>query len=147
MYCLICVVRSWVTVDRSKKDMIEFFHALHGSSRARNADDIAATLSSLSTSSAGHGSLLASCGRLVCVAMNTHVDVYDAHDVSEMSAVLGAGACKMRFICSFPVTDISDPVRVSSIAFLRGGLLATAGSCIRGTGEWIINQSINEKAT
>lgn len=121
--------------------MLEFFHALHGSSRARNADDIAATLSSSSTSSAGHGSLLASCGRLVCVAMNTHVDVYDAHDVSEMSAVLGAGACKMRFICSFPVTDISDPVRVSSIAFLRGGLLAIAGSCIRGTGEWMmINQ-------
>jgi len=113
----------------------EFFHSLHGSSRARNADDIAATLSSPSTSCAGHGSLLSSCGRIVCVAMHTHIDVYDTHDVSEMSAVLGPGSCKMRFICSFPVTDISDPVRISSVIFLRGGLLALAGSCVRGTGE------------
>jgi len=108
-----------------------FTHALHGGSRARSAAEVAAQLASGSG-----GSLLAACGRLVCVAQHAHVDVYDAHDANEMSAVLGAGSCKLRFLCSFPVADIADAVSISALAFLRGGLLAVAGTCARGTGAW-----------
>jgi hypothetical protein len=81
--------------------------------------------------------LLAACGRLVVVAAPgaPSIDVFDAADVAELSDVLGAGAAKMRFIAAFPVSDISAPVSVNAICFLRGGLLAVAGVCTRGAGE------------
>ncbi len=82
--------------------------------------------------------LLAACGRLVVVAVPgaPAVDVFDAADVAELSAVLGPGAAKMRFVASFAVSDIAAPVSVEAVVFLRGGLLAVAGVCSRGAGAW-----------
>ena len=79
--------------------------------------------------------LIAACGRIVAVALPgaSSIDLFDSADVAELSAVLGAGASKMRFIASFPVSDIADPVAIHALVFLRGGLLAIAGVCSRGS--------------
>ena len=100
-------------------------HALHGS------------FVSSPSEAATRPSLLSACGRLVavCAPGGPAVDLYDAHDVAELSSVLGPGSCKLRFVASFPVTDIADPVALQSIAFLRGGVLALVGVCSRGCGE------------
>ena len=89
----------------------------------------------LSEAAAPH-SLLAASGRLValCAPGAQAVDLFDAADVAELSAVLGPGRCKLRFIASFPVSDISDAVSVHALTFLRGGALALAGTCARGAG-------------
>jgi hypothetical protein len=81
-----------------------------------------------------HQGLLAAYGRIVAVANAGHIDVYDAGEVVEMTSVLGAGTCKFRFISSFSVSDIQASVDISSVCFLRGGLLAVAGLCTRGVG-------------
>jgi hypothetical protein len=100
-----------------------FTHALHGQVAAPVGDAVRT------------GPLLAAAGRVVAVARGASVQLFDARDVADVAGVLGAGACKFRFLCSFPVTDIADPVTVSAVAFLRGGHLAVAGVCARGTGE------------
>ena len=79
-------------------------------------------------------SLLAASGRVLAVAGALAVDLFDTSDVADLSGVLGPGRCKMHFIASFPVMDIADPVAVRSLCFLRGGLLALAGTCSRGAG-------------
>jgi hypothetical protein len=83
--------------------------------------------------------LIAACGRIVAVALPgaSSIDLFDSADVAELSAVLGAGASKMRFIASFPVSDIADPVAIQALVFLRGGLLAIAGVCSRGSSAYI----------
>lgn len=80
--------------------------------------------------------LIGVCGRIVAVAAPgaSSIDLFDAADVSELSAVLGAGAVKMRFIASFPVSDIADAISVHALVFLRGGLLVVGGVCSRGSG-------------
>jgi len=112
-----------------------FTHSLHGASRARSAADVAAA-----PPAAAGGATIACCGRLVCVAQASHVDVYDAHDAHDTSDMFGAGSCKLRFVCAFPVVDISDAVAVGALLFLRGGLLALAGQCTRGTGLYLRHQ-------
>ena len=79
--------------------------------------------------------LIGVCGRVVAVAAPgaSSIDLFDAADVSELSAVLGAGAVKMRFIASFPVSDIADAISVHALVFLRGGLLVVGGVCSRGS--------------
>ena len=101
-------------------------HALHGG--------LAVPLSTALTG----GSLLAAAGRVVAVAPlgSASVDLYDAHDVAELSAVLGPGSVRLRFLASFAVTDVVQPVTVHALAFLRGGLLAVTGVCARGAGAW-----------
>jgi hypothetical protein len=80
------------------------------------------------------GAQLAAAGRIIAVAAGETVELFDAGDVADVSAVLGPGAIRIRFIASFAVVDIADAVTVSALAFLRGGLLAVAGVCARGTG-------------
>ena len=101
-----------------------FTHVLHG--HGPLAPSFASSFST---------SLLSACGRIVAAAHGTRVELFDSHDVSELSRVFGAGACKMRFLCAISVTDISDPVTVQAVHFLRGGHLAVAGVCKKGTGE------------
>ncbi len=100
-----------------------FTHALHGQYSASAGD------------ASGRQSLIASCGRIVALGHGTSVHLFDAHDTAELSGALGPGACKMRFLCAFPVSDINDAVTVSALYFLRGGHLALAGTCTKGTGE------------
>ena len=85
---------------------------------------------------ASRQSLLAASGRLlaVCTPGALAVDLLDASAVADLSGVAGPGRCKARFIASFPVLDIADAVAVHALCFLRGGLLALAGSCSRGAG-------------
>jgi hypothetical protein len=82
-------------------------------------------------------SLCAAHGRVVAVASSGHnVDLYDSHDTAELASVLGSGSCKMRYLSTFAVRDLHDNVAVTGLAFLRGGLLAVAGTTSRGSGEW-----------
>ena len=89
-----------------------------------------------STEVASSQSLCASSGRIVAVSAPGAfaVDLFDAHDVADLSNVLGSGRCKMRFIASFPLADIADAVAVHALCFLQGGLLMIAGVCSRGAG-------------
>ena len=89
-----------------------------------------------STEVASAQSLCASSGRIVAVSAPGAfaVDLFDAHDVADLSNVLGSGRCKMRFIASFPLADIADAVAVHALCFLQGGLLMIAGVCSRGAG-------------
>jgi hypothetical protein len=97
-------------------------HAIHGQLSA--SADVATR----------RGALVSSCGRLVAVGSGEHVHLYDAHDASDFSDVLGAGSCKLRFLCSFPVTDIASAVTVHALHFLKGGHLVLSGACDKGTG-------------
>lgn len=83
-------------------------------------------------------SLIAVSGRLIAVGAGNHIHLYDSHEVSNVTAVLGPGSCKFRFLCSFPIMDISDSVTVTSLLFLRGGHLALSGLCAKGTGKFTI---------
>lgn len=98
-----------------------FTHSLHGGVDVRRDDVL------------NRGSLLACAGRVVAIAQSSAIDFYDASDVTDTSNVLGDGTCKLHFICTAPITDITSPVTVLSVAFLHGGLLAVCGSCSRGT--------------
>ena len=81
-------------------------------------------------------SLLAAHGRLValCAPGAAAIDLFDAGAAAELSAALGPGRCKLRFVASLAVTDIADAVAVHALVFLRGGALAVAGVCARGAG-------------
>jgi len=81
-------------------------------------------------------SLIAVSGRLIAIGAGNHIHLYDSHDVSNVSGVLGTGSCKFRFLCSFPIMDINDSVTVTSLLFLRGGHLALSGLCAKGTGKY-----------
>ena len=85
-------------------------------------------------------STLSVCGRLLalCTPGSQTLDLYDTHDVCDMSSILGPGRFKLRFIASFPVCDITDPVAVHAVCFLKGGLLAITGLCGKGAGALFI---------
>jgi hypothetical protein len=103
-------------------------HSYHGAGAAALAPSQAASRQSLIAAS---GRLLA-----VCSPGALAVDLFDACDAADLSGVLGPGRCKLRFLASFPLLDISDAVAVQALCFLRGGLLALAGTCSRGAGAW-----------
>lgn len=105
-----------------------FTHTLHGQAALPPSGDGA------SAGAVPRQTLVAAAGRIVAVAQGDSVHLYDSHDTADLGAVLGSGACKLRFLCAFPVRDIADPVTVAAITFLRGGHLALAGTAARGTG-------------
>ena len=85
--------------------------------------------------------LLAVSGRVVAVANAPGapvIDFYDAGRATDVSAALGPGHCKLRYLSSFPVADALQPVAVAALAMLRGGrLLAVSGTSQKGTGALI----------
>lgn len=83
--------------------------------------------------------LISVLGRVLAVANapgSPVVDFYDAGRAADVSAALGPGHAKLRYLSSFPVTDVLAPVGVTALAMLpcRGGLLAVAGESRLGMG-------------
>ena len=83
--------------------------------------------------------LIAVLGRVLAVANAPGapvVDFYDAGRAADVSAALGPGHAKLRYLSSFPVVDVHAPVAITALAMLpsRSGLLAVAGESRLGMG-------------